>query len=87
MEGLDSSGGPPRVGMQRADARKTGQVQVTWISDLEGTLLPCVTIGVKDDKELPPGDKKALVKQPAWPELGPFQSEGSAKPSGVRPTE
>lgn len=57
MKGLDSSGRPPRVGMQRADARKAGQVQVTWISDLEGTLLPCVTIGVKGDKEVP-GDKR-----------------------------
>lgn len=52
MEGLDSSGRASRVGIQKADARRTGQVQVTWIPDLKGTFLPSVTIGVNGDKEV-----------------------------------
>lgn len=39
MEGLDSSGRPNRVGMQRVNSRRTGQVQVARTPDLEGSCL------------------------------------------------
>lgn len=83
MEGLDSSGQPPGLGGKE------------W---MQGGLGGCKWLRPQTWKALALCNnwskltKKILVtrghsKEPAWPELGPFQPEGRAQPCHVRPTE